>query len=104
MEEIQNFDIIKYHGNNNFFAILCHKNKENYYKIVSKTRSLSIFTEQKTQRITNGRGICLAEIVKSYSARAEINFKCEDKTLFKIINIKDENEFDHIVKVLECIL
>jgi hypothetical protein len=45
MEEIQNFDIIKYHGNNNFFAILCHKNKENYYMIVAKTRSLSIFTE-----------------------------------------------------------
>lgn len=105
MEEKQNIHILKYYGNNNFFAALCRKNMNTYYMLVARTKGLDIYTEQDVVDCTNGYGIHIAEIVKSYTARAEIKFKYDSqKTLFKLINIKDEDEFDHLVKVLECIL
>lgn len=104
MEEKQNFHIIKYHGNDNFFAALCYKDIKTYYMLIAKTNGLDIFTEYDTEGCYSKYGFQVAEIVKSYTARAEIQFKYSDKTLFKLINIKDEDEFDHLVKILECIL
>ena len=104
MEEKQNIHILKYYGNNNFFAALC-ENKDDYYILIAKTYGIDILTERDIERCLNKNNICLAHIVTSYRAKAEIDFKMvEDKTLFKLIKIKDEDEFDHLVKVLECIL
>jgi hypothetical protein len=104
MEEKQNIHILKYYGNNNFFAALC-KNKDDYYILIAKTYGIDILTDRDIERCLNKNNICLAHIVTSYRAKAEIDFKTvEDNTLFKLIKIKDEDEFDHLVKALECIL
>lgn len=45
MEERQDLHVLKYHGNNNFFAALCCKNMNTYYMLVARTRGLDVYTE-----------------------------------------------------------
>ena len=104
MEEKQHFNVKKYYGAKDFFAALC-EDKDDYYLLIAKTYGISILTERDIERCLNGNNICIAHITTSYRAKAEIEFKMtEEKTLFKLIKIKDEEEFDHLVKILEWIL
>ena len=104
MEEKQHLNIKKYYGTDNFFAALC-KDKDDYYILIAKTYGIDILTERDIERCLNRNDICIAHIVTSYRAKAEIDFKMvEDKTLFKLIKIEDEEEFDRFIKILEWVL
>ena len=96
-------EVLKYQGNTNYICILCTNEKDEliiFYALTGKL-SIELKTEQTEYEITGCK-----RIVFSHSGDYEIKIPLEitkNNTLFHIIKIGDEKEYEHICSVVESL-
>ena len=88
-------NIIKYSGNTKYFAAL-YKEKDKYFIIFALTNGINIIEKESYNNFS----------LFAISAKAEISFKenHNSNSIFHIIELNNIQEFNSIIKILECIL
>lgn len=92
--------VLKYQGNANYICILCLNEKDELFVFYALTGKLSI--QSNTEEYEGCQ-----RLVFSYLGNYEIKIPLEttkNNTLFHIIKIDSEKEYDHICSVVESLV
>lgn len=96
--------VLKYQGNANYICILCLNEKDELIILYALTGKLSI--ELNTEQTEYDTADC-RRLIFSYSENYEIKIPLEvtkNNSLFHIIKIDSEKEYDHICSVVESLV
>ena len=99
------FNIIKYSGfNNKIFFALCEKD-EQYYILYGLTDKLELELERTTNFLTalEPKDIKLLSFYDATEANINISFLVKNQKLFSIYPIKDKQEYQLIIDIMENI-
>ena len=97
-------EVLKYQGNANYICILCLNEKDELIILYALTEKLSIEMNDKTEYYDTN--VC-QRLIFSHLGNYEIKIPLEitkNNTLFHIIKIDSEKEYDHICSVVESLV
>lgn len=95
--------VLKYQGNSNYICILCLSEKDELIILYALTGKLSIeLNEERTDYNVNCRKIVFSDLV-NYEVKIPLE-TTKNNTLFHIIKIDNEKEYDHICSVVESLV
>ena len=96
--------VLKYQGNEKYICILCLNEKDELFVFYALTGKLSINTNKETEYCD--LGLTEKFIIHTLS-ECEINIPilaAKDLSLFHIIKIDNEKEYEHICSVVESLV